>query len=83
MNENSPVVDPSQSATGQINYDYKTALSELLSYEDDGIETVAELVKKKDIEKLLMMIPPDFDLAEKNGVSMACLKVIKESIADI
>jgi len=54
-----------------------------LSYEDDGIETVAELVKKKDIEKLLMIIPPDFDLAEKNGVSMACLKEMKESIADI
>lgn len=50
-------------------YDYRKAYAELLSNEHDGSETIAELVEKKEIEKLLERIPPDFDLAMKNGVS--------------
>lgn len=51
-------------------------MAEIISDDEDEENTDAiELLKKSgNIEKLLMHIPPDFDLAETNGVRSHQLK---------
>jgi hypothetical protein len=45
-----------------------------LSDDEDDNESAADILKKGgSIQQLLMRIPPDFDLAEKNGVRITIL----------
>jgi hypothetical protein len=45
-------------------------INDLLSDDDDdeSKNTAEELKKTGNVQKLLMAIPPDFELAERNGV---------------
>ncbi len=59
-------------ANSESTYDEQKQLQEILSDEEDaesgGQVDKIELIKKGEVQKLLMQIPPDFDLAEINGV---------------
>ena len=58
--------------TSDLNDEQKD-LNEILSDEEDaesGKIDKLELIRRGDVQKLLMQIPPDFKLAEINGVSL-------------
>lgn len=67
-----PVAEAGNGTPNEEISDYQV-LNELLSDDDDNEagETKIdkfELIKRGDVQKLLMQIPPDFDLAYINGV---------------
>lgn len=74
QNENAPLQNEAAPTSSDEITDYHV-LNEMLS-DDEDAETQGEkldkfeLIKNGDVQKLLMQIPPDFNLAYINGVSI-------------